>query len=128
MPTTPRPKRSDTARHAAKIAQEGREVRARIRDLTSRAIRERKVSGDDLAELVTAVFQGPRDGLKASLPSSEKSVFRQVYYGLSDAASAGWSGAAKAGAEAKKRAVKLKNEDLPAAAHHASLAKRHFLD
>jgi Family of unknown function (DUF6781) len=119
--------RRDAREQARAVASSGARVRDRVRDLTVRALRGQVPGRGQISGLVHEVLEGASAGVAASIPSSRRSVLRQVYGGLSEAvgtlASAG-SGAARG---ARRRGKAILKKDAPAAARRIKSANAEFL-
>ncbi len=68
----------------AKAAAEGTAIRDRVRELSVAAFRDRNLSLKDVSKLVQDVLEGATESVEKSIPSSQRSVLREVYDGLSE--------------------------------------------
>lgn len=117
-----------TVATAERIARDGADVRARIRDLTVRSLRSRRVSSRDLSRVVDQVLEGTRQGIHDSIPQSQRSVLKQVLEGLGEAAEIAAKSGAAAVREARERGSTLARKDAARAARGVKDAHEEFLD
>ena len=61
------------------------DMRARVHNLTLKALRDHDMALGDLPKFAQEVIEGAADGLNNAMPASSRSVLRQVVDGLTDA-------------------------------------------
>ena len=74
----------DAGPQAEKIAQEGREVRERVRRLVVDTVEKGRLRLSELRRVTIQVVDGAVRGLKGALPEKQESVLRQVLDGVAD--------------------------------------------
>lgn len=111
-------RRRDTAMTAA-------QVRDRVRDLSTKALRDRELSTRDLSRFVSDAFEGALDGLDDSVPP--KSVLRDVFEGLRQGVNAAASAGNATAADLRRRGRAVAEHDLPNAADRIRAANDEFL-
>ncbi len=109
------------------VAGSGVRVRDRVKDLTVRALRERRVRRGEVSKLVHEVLDGASKGLDASIPSSHRSVLRRVFEGLSDAVGEAASAGTGAARDLRRRGAAIAKREVPAAARRVRAANEEFL-
>ena len=100
------------AKTKKRIAAKPKNIQKRVRDLTLEAISKRNLSLDHLSDRANAVLGSATSAMKNVLPTSRKSVLKQVLNGIDDA----WAATARASVASVKHAqqfgLRLAKQDL----------------
>lgn len=89
--------------------------RTRIRELTVRALRDRDLTRDDISDLVHDILGGASDAVDDAIPSSRRSVLRQVFDGMGEAVDTVAAAGARTVKTARDRADTVAKAARPAA-------------
>jgi hypothetical protein len=116
-----------TAAQAKAAASHGAGVRDRVRDLTVRALRDRKLERGKVSGLVDEVLEGATAAVDESIPASRRSVLRQVFEGMSDAVETVAEAGAGAVRGVRRRGGAILEKDVPAAAKRLDSVQEEFL-
>src|SRR5512138_2328562 len=97
---------------AERIAQHGRDVRAEISRLASRAAEQFHRTRDGLVGLSRAVVEGALDGARQATPAQSESVLRDVVAGLADGLAISAHAVKLTLDESRSRGTQFAREDL----------------
>lgn len=103
------------------------DVRKRIRDLTARALRERKVAPSEISALVQETLKDAAGAVERAMPTSRASVLKQVSAGLGDALHAVTQAGAQTAQRAREGRRAMAEHTAPLAAKHLRAANDEFL-
>jgi hypothetical protein len=109
----------------AKPAAGAAPVRKRIRDMSMKEFRDRKLSLSDLPKLVNETLDRAVNGVDESIPKSRGNVLREVFDGLSEGVDAIAAAGSAAAGGVRKRAQAVAS---PEATRRVRAANREFLD
>lgn len=110
------------AKRSTRKSASAKDTRARVHDMTVRALRDRDLTTTDITGLVHDALHGAAKTIDASVPSSTKSALRGVFGGLRDAFHAIASAGSKTAASAKRRGQDIAEHAVPTAKKHMKAA------
>lgn len=116
-----------TKARAKEVARRGTAVRDRVRALSVRAFRDRKLSLGDLPKLVHEVLEGAAESVDWSIPTSSRNVLREVFDGLSDGVHAIASAGSATVIEARQLGQAITGKNVSGATKRVRAANDEFL-
>jgi gas vesicle protein len=111
----------------AAAAASGPDLRERVRELTARALHERRMAFNDLREIVAAITSGVGSGL-ATHGGEMKEGLKQAVSGLDDAVSSAAQKASYALREAAEQGKAFKDNELKASLEQMRDLETQFVD
>ena len=111
----------------ARTAASRPDTRDRVRELTYQAIRDRRLSPAGVSALVHQVLEGASEAVDSAIPSSKRSVLRQVFDGLGDAFQTVGAAGVHAAESAAERGRTVARRTLPSTTKRVRSANDEFL-
>ena len=118
---------SQSTEQAERIAQDGTDVRKRIRELILQGLKAGKRGLEGFTDLAAEVLNGVVRGMEEAVPKDQKSTLRQALDGIMDAGSAAAHATRLAFEDARQRGEAFAAEDLKKALQDLKGAEQNAL-